>query len=106
MGPTEAFGADAAALQRVEGPVVVLEGVHQLQDGAHPADGAVDGGGADELRGQVGVEGQLHLRHVFRQTGHTGARFWSLTPPADPPTCSLPSCFLINITALIRVTLC
>lgn len=65
-GPTETFGGDAAALQRVDGPVVVLERVHQLQDGANAADGAVDGGGADELRGQVGVEGQLDLQsHVY-----------------------------------------
>lgn len=59
---TEAFGVDATALQRVDGPVVILESVHQLQDGAHAADGGVDGGGANELRRQVSVEGQLNLR--------------------------------------------
>lgn len=43
--------------------------MHQLQDGADAADGAVDGGGADELRGQVRVEGQLDLHlHVHPQT--------------------------------------
>lgn len=69
--PTETFGVDATALQRVDGPVVVFESVHQLQDGAHAADGAVDGGGADELRGQVGVEGQLHLHsHVHADRSH------------------------------------
>ena len=59
--PTETFGADPTALQRVDGPVVVLQSVHQLQDGADAADGGVDGGGADELRRQVRVEGQLDL---------------------------------------------
>lgn len=46
--------------------------MHQLQDGADAADGAVDGGGADELRGQVRVEGQLdlHLHSVYPQTDH------------------------------------
>lgn len=47
---TKTFGGDSTALQRVDGPVVVLESVHQLQDGADAADGGVDGGGADELR--------------------------------------------------------
>ncbi len=47
---TKTFGGDSTALQRVDGPVVVLESVHQLQDSADPADGGVDGGGADELR--------------------------------------------------------
>lgn len=43
--------------------------MHQLQDGADAPDGAVDGGGADELRGQVCVEGQLDLHlHVHPQT--------------------------------------
>lgn len=59
---TQAFGADPTALQRVDGPVVILEGVHELQDGSHAADGGVDGGGANELRRQVSVEGQLDLR--------------------------------------------
>lgn len=59
---TEAFGVDSTALQWVDGPVVILESVHQLQDGAHAADGGVDGGGANELRRQVSVEGQLDLR--------------------------------------------
>lgn len=58
---TETFGADPTALQRVDGPVVVLQSVHQLQDGPDAADGGVYGGGADELRRQVGVEGQLDL---------------------------------------------
>lgn len=46
---TKTFGGDSTALQRVDGPVVVLESVHQLQDGADTADGGVDGGGPDEL---------------------------------------------------------
>lgn len=54
---TETFGGDSTALQRVDGPVVVLKSVHQLQDGANAADGGVDGGGADELRWEVRVEG-------------------------------------------------
>lgn len=54
---TKTFGGDSTALQRVDGPVVVLQSVHQLQDGAHTADGGVDGGSADELRGKVCVEG-------------------------------------------------
>ncbi len=48
--PTKTFWGDATALQRVDGPVVVLQRVHQLQDGADTADGGVDGGSADELR--------------------------------------------------------
>ena len=47
---TKTFGGDSTALQRVDGPVVVLQSVHQLQDGADPTDGGVDGGRADELR--------------------------------------------------------
>lgn len=47
---TKTFGGDSTALQRVDGPVVVLESVHQLQDCANTADGGVDGGGANELR--------------------------------------------------------
>lgn len=58
---TKAFGADTAALQRVHGPVVVLESVHELQDGAHSANGGVDGGCPNELRRQVCVEWQLDL---------------------------------------------
>lgn len=66
---TETFGCDSAALQRVDGPVVVFQRVHQLQDGANAADGAVDGGGADELRGQVCVEGELDLHsHIYPQS--------------------------------------
>lgn len=68
---TEAFGVDATALQRVDGPVVILESVHQLQDGAHAADGGVDGGGANELRRQVSVEGQLNLRAHTTHNTHT-----------------------------------
>lgn len=48
---TKTFGRDSTALQRVDGPVIVLQSVHQLQDSAHAADGGVDGGSADELRG-------------------------------------------------------
>ena len=47
---TESFGGDSTALQRVDGPVVILKRVHQLQDGANAADGGIDGGGANELR--------------------------------------------------------
>lgn len=81
---TETFGGYSTALQRVNGPVVVFQSVHELQDGADAADGAVDGGGADELRGQVRVEGQLDLRvHVHPQSGkaadlgrHTATGCW------------------------------
>lgn len=59
---TQAFGGDPAALQGVAGPVVVLECVHELQDGSHSPDGAVDGRGANEFGRQVRVEGQLNLR--------------------------------------------
>lgn len=66
---TKTFGGYSTALQRVNGPVVVFQRVHQLQDGANTADGAVDGGGANELRGQVCVEGQLDLQlHIYPQT--------------------------------------
>lgn len=71
-GRTEAFGVDSTALQWVDGPVVILQSVHQLQDGAHAADGGVDGGGANELRRQVSVEGQLDLRaHTIHTKPHT-----------------------------------
>lgn len=46
---TKTFGGDSTALQRVDGPVIILKSVHQLQDSADAADGGVDGGGADEL---------------------------------------------------------
>lgn len=46
---TKAFRTDATALQWVDGPVIVLESVHQLQDSADTSDGGVDGGCADEL---------------------------------------------------------
>lgn len=46
---TKTFWGDPAALQRVYGPVVVLQGVHQLQDRTDAANGVIDGGGADEL---------------------------------------------------------
>lgn len=66
---TKTFGVDSTALQRVDGPVVVFQSVHQLQDSADAADGAVDGGGAYELRRQVRVEGQLDLHsHIYPQT--------------------------------------
>lgn len=58
---TEAFGHDSAAVLWVYDPVVEFESVHDLQYGAHPADGVVDGHCADELRGQVCVQGQLDL---------------------------------------------
>lgn len=68
---TKTFGGDSTALQRVNGPVVVLKSVHQLQDGADAADGGVDGGSADELRWEVRVEGQLDLyRHTSIYTAH------------------------------------
>lgn len=47
---TKTFGSDSTALQGVDCPVVVLQSVHQLQDGADAANGGVDGGSADELR--------------------------------------------------------
>lgn len=47
---TKTFGGDSTALQRVDGPVIILKSVHQLQDSADAADGGVDGGSADELR--------------------------------------------------------
>lgn len=59
---TEALGHDSAAVLRVHNPVVVLQSVHDLQYSAHPADGVVDCHCADELRGQVRVQGQLDLR--------------------------------------------
>ena len=77
---TETFGADATALQRVHGPVVVLERVHELQDGADPADGGVDGGGADELGGQVGVEGQLDLENQGEDQTHEQVKHTDFNP--------------------------
>lgn len=59
---TEAFGHYSTAVLRVHNPVVVFQSVHDLQYGAHPPDGVVDGHCADELRCQVGVQGQLDLR--------------------------------------------
>lgn len=59
--PTKTFGVDSTALQWIDGPVVVLQRVHQLQDGAHTANGGVDGGGTDELRRKVRIQRQLHL---------------------------------------------
>lgn len=58
---TEAFGHYSAAVLRVHNPVVVFQSVHDLQYGAHPADGVVDGHCADEIRCQVGVQVQLDL---------------------------------------------
>lgn len=46
---TEAFRCDAAALQWVGGPVVVLECVHELQHGAHSPYSGVNRGCANEL---------------------------------------------------------
>ncbi len=62
-GLTQAFRGDTATFQGVVGPVVVLEGVHELQDGAHSTDGAVDGGGANKFCRQVCVEGKLYLKN-------------------------------------------
>lgn len=58
---TKTFGVDSTALERVDGPVVVLQSVHQLKNCADTTDGGVDGGGADELRWKVSVERQLDL---------------------------------------------
>lgn len=58
---TKAFGHYSTAILRVHNPVVVFQRVHDLQYGAHPADGVVDGHCADELRCQVCVQRQLDL---------------------------------------------
>lgn len=76
---TETFGADPTALQRVDGPVVVLQSVHQLQDGPNAADGGVYGGSADELRRQVGVEGKLDLRAHTNPFRHMQESRWTNT---------------------------
>lgn len=65
---TEAFGQDSTAVLGVNHPVVVLERVHDLQDGAHPPNCVVDGHCADELRCQVCVQRQLHLDIKTHQT--------------------------------------
>lgn len=60
-GLTDAFGYDSAAVVGVDDPIEVLQGMHDLQHGAHPADGVINCHRADELCRQVGVEHQLHL---------------------------------------------
>ena len=57
--PTYSLGHEAAAVLGVGHPVVVLEGVHRLEDRAHTADVVVDLGIIDELTRQVRI--QLHL---------------------------------------------
>lgn len=47
---TEAFRHYSTAVLGVHNPVVVFQSVHDLQYGAHPANGVVDGHRADELR--------------------------------------------------------
>lgn len=59
---TETLRCDAAAVGGVDGPVVVLQRVHELKHRAHPADGVVDGRRADELGGEVRVQRELDLQ--------------------------------------------
>lgn len=58
---TETLGSDAAALCRVGSPVIVLQHMHYLKHRAHSADGVVDGCRANELCGEVRVQGELYL---------------------------------------------
>ena len=57
---TESLRSYSRLFLRIDDPVVVLEGVHGLQDGGHPPHVGVDPGVRQELRGQVGVELGLH----------------------------------------------
>lgn len=44
--------------------------MHELQDRANSADGAVDGGSANEFGRQVRVEGKLNLRYGKHTVDH------------------------------------
>lgn len=46
---TQSFRGDATAVSRVDHPVVVFQGVHQLQHRAHSADGVIDRSSPNEL---------------------------------------------------------
>ena len=69
-GAIESLGHDAALGTWIHNPVVELERVHGLQDGANASHIAVDLRVAEELGGQVGVETRLHVgRRVDPQGG-------------------------------------
>lgn len=59
--PIQPLGHDAALWPRIHNPVVELERVHGLQNGADASHIAVDLRVAEELGGQVGVETGLHI---------------------------------------------
>ena len=52
---TKSLRGDAAAVRRVDDPVVVFQSVHQLQHRAHSAYGGVNGGSSNKFSRQVSV---------------------------------------------------
>ena len=60
---THPLGNDATSVLWADHPVVVLQGVHGLQNGRHTTDVGVDLSVIDKLGCQVTVELGLHLSH-------------------------------------------
>lgn len=58
---TKTLWRDAAAVCRVDGPVVVLKRMHELKHCSHSTNRVVDGCCANELGRKVGIKGELHL---------------------------------------------
>ena len=83
---TNSLGSDATAILRADDPVVVLECVHGLQNGAHTADVVVDLGVTDEVCRQVAVQLRLHL------VGESVSQF--------------TSCTILNIARPVQQTIC
>lgn len=52
---TKTLWSDAAVVYRVDGPVVILQHVHKLEDSANPANCVVDGCCANELGRKIRV---------------------------------------------------
>lgn len=65
---TKALWHDATAVCRVDGPVVVLESMHELEHCAHSTDRGVDGRCANELSRKVCVQRELDLEWECTRT--------------------------------------
>lgn len=65
---TETLWHDSTAVCRVDGPVVVLQCMHELKHSAHSTNCVIDGCRANELSRKVCVQRELYLEREHTHT--------------------------------------